>query len=246
MRDFERPKAAFFSFTSCEGCQLAILSCEEALPEILKRIEVVNFREAMSERSDDYKIAFIEGSVSTEEEIARVTKIRERADFVVALGACATTGGLNCLKNRFPMDDVKRIVYGKDAGQIETVPARPIDSVIKVDYRLHGCPISGKEFLAFFADLVMGRSPRTPNYPVCVDCKMAGNICVFEKGMYCVGPVTRAGCDAICVTYGSVCWGCRGYVDDPNVNAHRETLKRYGLTAKGVAQKLDLYGGKKQ
>ncbi|MBI5902425.1 MAG: NADH:ubiquinone oxidoreductase [Deltaproteobacteria bacterium] len=246
MRNFERPKAAFFSFTSCEGCQLAILSREEALPEILKRIEVVNFREAMSERGDDYDIAFIEGSVSTEGEIAKVKDIRERAVVVVALGACATTGGLNRLKNRFPMETVKRIVYGKDAGLIETIPARPIDSVIKVDYHLHGCPISGKEFLAFFADLLMGKTPRAPNYPVCVDCKMAGNICVFEKGMYCVGPVTRAGCDAICVTYGSVCWGCRGRVDDPNVNAHEETLKRYGLTAKGVAQRLDLYGEKKQ
>ncbi len=246
MRDFNRPKTAFFSFTSCEGCQLAILSREEELPEILKRIEVVNFREAMSERSDDYRIAFIEGSVSTEEEIKKVRSIRERAGVVVALGACATTGGLNCLKNRFPMDTVKRIVYGKDAGQIETVPASPIDSVIKVDYHLHGCPISGKEFLSFFADLLMGKTPRAPNYPVCVDCKMAGNICVFEKGMHCVGPVTRAGCDAICITYGSVCWGCRGCVDDPNVNAHEETLRRYGLTAEGVAQRLDLYGGGKE
>ncbi|MEK7773153.1 MAG: NADH:ubiquinone oxidoreductase, partial [Deltaproteobacteria bacterium] len=212
MRDFERPRAAFFSFTSCEGCQLAVLSCEEELPDILKQIKVVNFREAMTEKSDDYAIAFIEGSVSTKEEITKVEKIRERAKVVVALGACATTGGLNCLKNRFPMDTVKRIVYGKDAGLIDTIPARPIDSVIKVDYHLHGCPISKKEFLSFFTGLIMGKTPQIPNYPVCVDCKMAGNICVFEKGMYCVGPVTRAGCDAICVTYGCVCWGCRGYV----------------------------------
>ncbi len=240
-----KPKAAFFSFTCCEGCQLTMLSCEDELPDILGLVNIVNFREAMSERSDDYDIAFVEGSISRKQEIAKLRKIRRKAKVVVAFGACSATGGLNCLKNRFPMEEVKEAVYGREAGKHEafdTIPARPIDAVIKVDYYIHGCPIPKKEFLSVFTDLLLGKTPVISNNPVCSDCKLAGNICVFEKGRQCLGPVTRAGCDAICVTYGGVCWGCRGLVDDPNTQAHEETLKRYGLTTESVMQKFDLYG----
>ena len=241
-----RPKAAFFSFTCCEGCQLAVLSCEDELPAILSSLDIVYFREAMTSMHEDYAIAFVEGSVTTPGEIKKLKHIREKAKTVIALGACSSTGGLNCLKNRFPMDFVKKTVYGKYAVKykktFQSLPVRPVDSVIKVDYYLHGCPISKAEFLSVFAALVMGNIPRIPNYPVCVDCKMAGNICVFEKGMTCLGPVTRAGCAAICVTYGCICWGCRGLVDNPNVSAHEETLKRYGLTAQSVLKSFELYG----
>ncbi|MBI5559786.1 MAG: NADH:ubiquinone oxidoreductase [Deltaproteobacteria bacterium] len=241
----EKPRLAFFSFTCCEGCQLMVLNCEEEFPAIVELVNIVNFREAMSERSNDYDIAFIEGSISRKEEIRKLKDIRERASVVVALGACATTGGLNCLKNRFPMEEVKSIVYGKDAGLkiYDTIPAAPIDSIIKVDHRIHGCPIIKEEFLETLKSLLMGKTPFTPNYPVCVDCKLAGNICVFEKGMTCAGPVTRAGCKAVCVTYGRICWGCRGLTDDPNISAHKETLGRYGLAEESVLRSFDLYGG---
>ncbi|MBI5344218.1 MAG: NADH:ubiquinone oxidoreductase [Deltaproteobacteria bacterium] len=243
-----KPKVAFFSFTCCEGCQLTVLSCESELPDILRDVNIVYFREAMTGKSEDYDIAFVEGSVSTEKEIKKLKRIRKKACTVVAFGACSATGGLNCLKNRFPMELVKKEVYGKNAGRypiFDTIPAKPIDAIIHVDYYIHGCPIPKKEFLAVFTDLLLGKTPWIPNYPVCVDCKKAGNICVFEKGMTCLGPVTRAGCDAICVTYGCICWGCRGLVDDPNVGSHAETLKRYGLTPEGVIKSLDLYGGYK-
>jgi len=241
----QKPKVAFFSFTCCEGCQLAVLSCEDELPEIIKDVDIVNFREAMTERSEDYEIAFVEGSISRKDEVHKLKKIRAKAKIVVALGACSSTGGLNCLKNLYPMEFVKKEVYGKNAGRyprFDTVPVKPIDAFIHVDYYIHGCPIPKKEFLSVFTALLMGNVPRIANHPVCVDCKMAGNICVFEKGMTCVGPVTRAGCDAICVTYGCVCWGCRGFVDDPNIGAHKETLKRYGLTPSSVMRSFNLYG----
>ena len=241
----KRPRVAFFSFTCCEGCQLMVLSCEEELADIFRQVNIVNFREAMTKRSDEYDIAFIEGSVSTPREAREVKHIRKRAKVVVALGACAATGGLNCLKNRFPIDELKRKVYGLGALKnptFDTSRVRPTDALIHVDHYIHGCPISKKEFLSILGDLLMGKSPVIANHPVCVDCKMAGNICVFEKGMSCLGPVTRAGCDAVCVTYGAICWGCRGTVDDPNITAHKETLKRYGLSAVEVAKSLDLYG----
>ncbi|HBG45723.1 MAG TPA: NADH:ubiquinone oxidoreductase [Deltaproteobacteria bacterium] len=242
----EKPKVAFFSFTCCEGCQLMVLSCERELPDILSQIKIVNFREAMTEKSNDYDIAFVEGSISRKDEIRKLKKIRKQAKVLVALGACSSTGGLNCLKNRYPMEEVKEKVYGKKAARsfklIDTIPARPVDAVVDVDYYLHGCPISKKEFLSFLTALLMGKKPEVANYPVCVDCKLAGNICVFEKGMTCMGPVSRAGCDAICVTYGTWCWGCRGTVDNPNIDSHEETLERYGLTAEAVIRKFALYG----
>lgn len=241
----EKPKAAFFSFTCCEGCQLAVLSCEKELPDILSFVNIVNFREAMTGKSNDYDIAFVEGSISKKEEIKKLKGIRKKAKVLVALGACSSTGGLNCLKNRFPMEEVKKIVYGKDASRypiLDTIPVMPIDTIVKVDYYIHGCPIPKKEFLSVLTSLLLGKKPEIPNHPVCVDCKLAGNICVFEKGMRCLGPVTRAGCDAVCVTYGTYCWGCRGFVDNPNTQAHSETLKRYGLTVDGVIKMLDLYG----
>lgn len=242
----EKPRVAFFSFTCCEGCQLMVLSCEKELPDILGHINIVNFREAMTEKSGDYTIAFVEGSISTKEEIRKLRKIRKTARVVIALGACSSTGGLNCLKNRFPMQEVKEKVYGKKAARenrhIQTIPARPIDAVVRVDHYIHGCPIPKKEFLSFLTALLMGKKPEATNHPVCVDCKMAGNICVFEKGISCLGPVTRAGCDAICVTYGTWCWGCRGLVDDPNISAHEQTLKRHGLSPEAVDKKFALYG----
>jgi coenzyme F420-reducing hydrogenase gamma subunit len=245
MHNIEKPRLAFFSFTCCEGCQLTLLSCEDELPDILSLVNIVNFREAMDGKSGDYDIAFVEGSISTKREIAKIKKIRKRAKVVVAFGACSATGGLNCLKNRFPMEEVKEAVYGKKGAVLktfDTIPARPIDAVIKVDHYIHGCPIPKKELLSVFTDLMLGKMPPRNNNPVCVDCKLAGNICVFEKGRPCVGPVTRAGCEAVCVTYGGVCWGCRGPVDDPNTGAHEETLQRYGLTAEAVTGMFDLYG----
>ncbi|MBI5681969.1 MAG: NADH:ubiquinone oxidoreductase [Deltaproteobacteria bacterium] len=244
MKIGQKPKAAFFSFTSCEGCQLQVLSLADELVNILNLVEIINFREAIDEKRDDYDIAFIEGSISRTHEIDDVKKIREKARIVVALGACSSIGGLNCLKNRFSMDDVKRIVYGERSkyyNYFDTIPARPIDAVIPVDYYIYGCPITGTEFLNVLKALLIGKKPDIPNHPVCVDCKMAENICVFEKGETCVGPVTRAGCDAVCITYGSVCWGCRGLVDNPNITAHKETLKRHGLTAHDILGSFNLY-----
>ncbi|HAO93739.1 MAG: NADH:ubiquinone oxidoreductase [Deltaproteobacteria bacterium GWB2_55_19] len=245
MEKKELPRLAFFSFTCCEGCQLVVLSCEDELPDILSLVKIVNFREAMDQKSDVYDIAFVEGSITKAEEVRKLKKIRKNARVVVALGACSSTGGLNCLKNRWPMEEVKKEVYGKDALRSElfaTLPTRAIDEIIQVDYYLHGCPISKKEFLNLTTSLLLGKRPDTTNHPVCVDCKMAGNTCVFEKDMTCVGPITRAGCDAICVTYGAICWGCRGLVDNPNTDAHAETLKRHGLTADAVMRKFSLYG----
>lgn len=236
-----KPKVAFFDFASCEGDQLQIANLEEKLLELLAHVEVVSFREVMKEHSDNYDIAFIEGSCTRRSDEERLKKIRSNAKIVVALGACATIGGINSLKNVRPLAQVRKEVYGDKAEWYDTYEARPIDAVIPVEYKLHGCPIRKEEFLDLCKALLTGQKFNVPNYPVCAECKLAENVCVFEKGMSCVGPVTRAGCGACCITQGAVCWGCRGLIDDPNKNAHKEVLDKYGLNAQDVMNKFNLY-----
>ncbi len=238
-----KPRVAFFSFSSCEGCQLVILSVEEQLLELAELIDIVSFREAMSERSDNFDIAFVEGSITRTSEIERLKIIRKTAKIVIALGACATIGGVNSLKNQYEMKDVKDIVYGKMANDIDTIPTRPIDAVIKIDYSIHGCPIDKKEFVEVTKAILLGKTPRIPDYPVCVECQMKENVCLFEKGMVCMGPVTRAGCDAICPTYNDGCVGCRGLIDDPNLSSHKNLLNEHGLSVDEVISQYMLFGG---
>jgi sulfhydrogenase subunit delta len=236
-----KPKVAFFDFTCCEGCQLQVLNCEEEMPDLLAALDIVTFREAMTERSDCYHIAFIDGSCSREAEITMLKQIRERAKMVIPIGACACLGGINCLKNLYSMNDVLEMVYGEAAAHYDTIPARPVQAVIPIDFFIPGCPIVKEEFIRVVQEILAGKAPYLPNDPVCAECKIAGNICVFDKGKTCLGPVTRGGCQAGCVTGGAVCWGCRGLVDEPNINAEKEILEKAGLSVKGIIEKFYLF-----
>ena len=238
-----KPRVAFFSFSSCEGCQLVVLTIEEQLLELAKLIDIISFREAMSEKSEDYDIAFVESSITRTSEIERIKIIRKTAKTVIALGACATIGGINCLKNQFGMDKVKDIVYGKMADNYDTIHARPIEAVVTVDYRIQGCPIDKGEFIEVTKAILIGKKPRIPDYPVCVECQMKENVCLFEKGMVCLGPVTRAGCKAICPTYNDGCVGCRGLIDDPNLSSHKNLLNEHGLTVDEAVSQYMMFGG---
>jgi sulfhydrogenase subunit delta len=244
-----KPRVAFFDFASCEGCQLEALNLNpDELLDLVMAADIVNFREAMSERSDNFDIAFIEGSVTREADVPRLGKIRQQAKILIALGACATIGGVNCLKNHMPMEEALKIVYGKDAGNYDTIPTRPIDEVVHVDYYVRGCPPVTSEVLKVIKAILLGKKPEIPNYPVCVECKWSGNVCAFERAMTCLGPVTRAGCGAICIKAGRNCWGCRGLVDEPNLDSEKDILREHGLTLEQALQKFQIYntcGGKK-
>lgn len=243
-----KPKVAIFDFACCEGCQLQIVNMEEELLDLLTLVQPVEWREAMSDQSEEYDIAIIEGSVTRPEDEERVKAIRARAKILVALGACATMGGVNRLKDNFDLEEVKRCVYGKDAAMphLATAPTRAIHEVVKVDYKIHGCPINNKEFAYVVRCLAMGREPAVPNYPVCVECKMRGTICRYEYNEICLGVVTRAGCNAPCPTAGFWCFGCRGYVDDPNVQAAREVMDQYGKTMEDLKGRLLLFNSKQE
>ncbi|MBI3922551.1 MAG: NADH:ubiquinone oxidoreductase [Armatimonadetes bacterium] len=238
-----KPKVGFFSFASCEGCQLMVLECEEELLDLLGAIEIVNFREAMDKISDDYDIAFVEGSITTERDIEELKEIRAQAKILIALGACAWPGGLNMMKNFQDLTEVRKYVYGDKWAVHETIPARPIDAVVPVDYYVRGCPIDREEFLEVTKSLLLGKEPSIPNYPVCVECKLRENECRFLLGEICLGPIARAGCKAICPTFGTKCEGCRGLVDDPQINAQQEVLQEHGLSVKDILLEFRMFGG---
>ena len=236
-----KPKIAFFDFTSCEGCQLTVVDSLQTHPELLQAVDIVQFREAMTEMSDDYLVAFIEGSCTRESDEARLKQIRERAGLVIALGACAHLGGINALKYLHPLDEVRRYVYGDKADWYETYDARPIEAVIPVDFAIPGCPIDRDEFVAVVKALLLGKKPPIPDYPVCVDCKLRENICLYTQGKVCMGPVARAGCKAICPTYGQSCEACRGFITNPNDSSMRHLLEENGLTVEGITSMYTIF-----
>ncbi len=236
-----KPKVAFFDFTSCEGCQLNKLDLENHILDLLEHVDIVEFREAMDDKADEYDVAFIEGSISTPSCVSRIHDIRRRTKVLVALGSCASIGGVNAMKNLQPIEDVRESVYGEDKYLFPTLPAMPVSAIVKVDYEIHGCPMSIPEFLVVFKALVMGKLPEKPDYPVCVECKLRENECLFDRGMVCLGPITRAGCDAVCPSFGQFCTGCRGLVPNPNKNAMLEILTSHGLSLKEAEKRLLLF-----
>lgn len=235
------PRIAFFDFTSCEGCQLTVVDALQTYPELLDAVEIVQFREAMSEKSDNYQIAFVEGSCTRSNDEPRLHTIREQAEIVIALGACACLGGINALRTCQNPDDVRFYVYGEHADRYETGPVRPIGEVIHVDAMIPGCPISGEEFVRVVKLLLQGRQPQLPDYPVCVECKLRETVCLYQRGKTCLGPIIRAGCGAICPAYGSGCEGCRGLISNPNIPSLRAVLAEYGLNEDDGLSKLTLF-----
>ncbi|MEA3339166.1 MAG: NADH:ubiquinone oxidoreductase [Chloroflexota bacterium] len=236
-----KPKVAFFDFACCEGCQLTVIDALQTHLDLLDAVEIVQFREAMTEKGEDYLVAFIEGSCTRKSDEERLSKIREQAAIVVALGACAHLGGINALKNLHPLEDVREWVYGDKADWYDTYEARPIGEVIEVDAVIPGCPIDREEFIRVVKAVLLGKSLPIPDYPVCVECKLKENACLLLEGQPCLGPVARAGCDAICPTYGSGCEGCRGLIPNPNENAMKDVLAEANLTVDEIMGRFTMF-----
>ncbi|NDJ76609.1 MAG: NADH:ubiquinone oxidoreductase [Chloroflexi bacterium] len=237
-----KPKIAFFDFTSCEGCQLTVIDALQTHLGLLDLVEIVQFREAMTEKGEDYQIAFVEGSCTRKSDEDRLRQIRNQADVVVALGACAHLGGINSMKNRWTIENVQTYVYGQNGKEAyESYPARPISAVVQVDAVIPGCPIDRFEFLRIVQQMLQGRKPKLPDYPLCVECKLAENACLNTLGKPCLGPITRAGCDAICPTYGDGCEGCRGWHPEANFEHMREILRGHGLSEEDIDARFTMF-----
>ena len=253
-----KPKIAFFDFTSCEGCQLTVVDSLQTHLDLLEAVEIVQFREAMTDvpRGEDYQIAFVEGSCARKSDEERLMRIRERAAIVVALGACAHLGGVNAIRNGRPLEEVTTHVYDSSEWAEEPPPrrprlndyilnmspvAQPIEAIIKVDAVLPGCPIDREEFVRVTKQLLQGRRPTIPDYPMCVECKLKENVCLFHRGGVCLGPIARAGCGAICPTYGDGCEGCRGIITNPNFDQMKKVLEEAGRTMDDIRARFTLF-----
>jgi coenzyme F420-reducing hydrogenase gamma subunit len=239
----QKARVAIFSLTGCEGCSLAILELEDTLLQILDAVSIVNFREGMSERDWRIDIGFVDGAVSSPHDEEQIRAYRACCRTLVAIGACACLGGVNTLKHEHLSSEYRRYVYGDRATLFATTDARPISAVVKVDYELPGCPMVKEEFLRFLTCLITGRPFRLPEYPVCVECKRRGVLCLYERGEICLGPLTRAGCDAICPYYGAKCEACRGVLGDESIRAFgRNIREQYFVPIDDVLASLRKYG----
>lgn len=239
-----KPKVAFFDFSCCEGCQLQIANLEEDIIAVVDLVDIVEFREVITGKAPKYDIAFVEGSITRKEDENRLEDIRSRSELLVAFGSCAATGGINRLKDlRGDLEQVRRDVYGDDWNRphLETYMTKAVDEVVRVDHYLYGCPISRDEFLGVLEALALGIKPEVPDYPVCAECKIMENVCVFHMGKTCMGPIVRAGCGAACPTNNLPCEGCRGAIPHANRNAMHQVLSEHDLTVDEIMNKFSLF-----
>lgn len=244
MTEARKPTVGFFDFASCEGCQIEFTNYGDAATlELLNHVDVVEFREAMSEKADGrIDIALVEGSFTREADRERLKEIRRRARIVIAYGACAATGGINALKNH--QDDFHEAVYGANARDEHLLsgPAQPISSVIKVDYEAKGCPVNKYELLQIISTLLHNAEPLIPTYAVCVECKRNETVCRYEEGDHCMGQVALAGCGAPCPADGIPCEACRGFVEHANLRSLEKVLMdKGGFTQKRAVSKSRMF-----
>ncbi|MBL8073472.1 MAG: hypothetical protein JNL29_03820 [Nitrospira sp.] len=207
-----RPKMAVFKFASCDGCQLSILNLEEDLLALGQALDIVYFPEASSAmRPGPYDIALVEGSITTAEDARRILTVRQQTKRLITIGACATAGGIQALRNWADVESFKQVVYPSPEFIQSLSTSTPISEHVHVDFELWGCPIDKTQLLRVLTDLVSGVQLRLPGDSVCLECKRRGNVCVLvAKGLPCLGPVTRTGCGAICPSMGRDCYGCFG------------------------------------
>jgi coenzyme F420-reducing hydrogenase gamma subunit len=226
-----KPRLGVFKFSSCDGCQLSILDAEEELLSLLDKVDLGDFLEASSASSGaPYDLALVEGSVSTQEEVDRIVKIRKDSKMLVALGACATAGGLQALRNWSKLDLFESAVYPEPKVARGLEKALPLSDFVAVDFELRGCPVSKAQLLQFFATVLRGTKPRFPTSAVCFECKRGGTAClVVADGTPCLGPVTASGCGAICPSHGRGCYGCFGPSDDVNLDSFASWLEAHSV-----------------
>ncbi|MFN3544715.1 MAG: sulfhydrogenase subunit delta [Thiobacillus sp.] len=235
-----KPRVAVHKFSSCDGCQLAFLNLGEDLLALATRVDLVHFAEAGPLDPDtDVDIAFVEGSVSTPEDLERIRHIRDHSRILIAIGACATSGGIQGLRNGvFDAGWVMQIYQHPEAiASLER--STPIAQHVKVDFELWGCPVSGPQMLAAVNALLLGVAPRDYADKVCTECKRAGHPCVVvTRGIACMGPVTRAGCGALCPSLGRDCYGCYGPAENANTGALAARFALLGLDTRAVTQRF--------
>lgn len=234
---------AVFKLSSCDGCQLTLLNCEHELLALAGRIRIAHFLEASRNvEPGPYDLALVEGSVSTPEEAERVLTIRRESRYLVAIGACATAGGIQALRNFARVEEWKRLVYPNPEYVSTLEHVRPVSEYVPVDFELRGCPVDRGALLEVILAFLHGRRPAVPGHSVCVECKRAGYACLpVSRGTLCLGPITQAGCGALCPGYGRGCYGCFGAVAGAPVGTLVSLLKQTGHSGEQVTRALRTY-----
>jgi len=217
-RPARKPRLAVWKFASCDGCQLSLLDCEDELLAVADAVEIANFAEASSAVSPGpYDLSLVEGSITTEHDAQRIRTIRRQSRRLVTIGACATSGGIQALRNFADVSEFAAVVYARPEYIRTLATSTPIAEHVAVDFELRGCPIDKRQLLEVIGAFLAGRKPVVPAHSVCVECKLRGTVCVMvAHGTPCLGPVTHAGCGALCPAYDRGCYGCFGPITTPN------------------------------
>lgn len=240
-------KVGIYGFTGCAGDQLLIIHSEDELLDFFNVVDIKSFLMAKRDNiEEELDIAIVEGSISTEEQEEKIKEIRKRSKIVIAIGHCACYGGIQAMySDKKDYEERLKSVYGNVDFEIKPINAKPIDAYIKVDYYIPGCPIDKKQFFAAFSRIIHGTRPIPPWYPVCTECKWKDNDCLLIKGIPCLGPITSAGCGAICPSYNLPCIGCWGLYEEANLKSQLDLLIEKGFTKDQIIRQFRTFGGSK-
>lgn len=233
-----KPTLAVWKFASCDGCQLSLLDCEDELVGLIGAVDIAYFLEVSSAlQPGPYDLSLVEGSITTAHDVTRIKEVRRRSRRLVTIGACATAGGIQALRNFKDVREFISIVYARP-DYIETLAtSTPISAHVGVDFELHGCPINKAQLLEVVSAFLIGRKPVVPAHSVCIECKLKGNVCVMvAHGTPCLGPVTHAGCGALCPSYDRGCYGCFGPMESPNMTALSHELSELGVGERDIVR----------
>jgi coenzyme F420-reducing hydrogenase gamma subunit len=231
-----KPKLAVWKFASCDGCQLSLLDCEDELLALTGEIEIAQFAEASSAVvRGPYDLSLVEGSVTTPHDAERIREVRRVSGKLVTIGACATAGGIQALRNFASVEDFLSVVYASPEYVSTLETSTPISAHVNVDFELHGCPIDKRQLLEVISAFLAGRRPQISSASVCTECKRRGTVCVMvAHGTPCLGPVTHAGCGALCPSYNRGCYGCFGPMETPNTVSLTRQLRVLGMSDRAV------------
>jgi coenzyme F420-reducing hydrogenase gamma subunit len=242
MSDRKRPSLAVWKFASCDGCQLSLLDCEDELLALAGAVEIANFPEASSAIIEGpYDLSLVEGSITTAHDAERILKVRQQSRHLVTIGACATSGGIQALRNYADIKDFIAAVYASPQYIEALATSTPISAHVAVDYELHGCPINKDQLIEVISAFLAGRKPSVASHSVCVECKRRATICVMIQGKPCLGPVTHAGCGAICPAYRRGCYGCFGPMETPNPASLMREWRTLGATPRDIRRALQTF-----
>src|SRR5262245_8720761 len=234
-----KPRLAVFKFASCDGCQMSLLDCEDELLAVAANVEIAYFPEARTQEiAGPYDVGLVEGSVTTAHDAERIKQVRAQCRYLVTIGACATAGGIQALRNAAYVSEFMQVVSPNPEYIKTLAPSTPIADHVTVDFELRGCPINKNQLVELISALLWGRKPRVPRYSVCVECKRRGTVCVaVAQGIACLGPVTQAGCGALCPSFNRECFGCYGPKERPNLISLTSYYENQG-TEKGQLVRL--------